>query len=223
MHDIQVIIGFIGLFVQFLAILIGIKSWKKRDKAQRSIVIMLSVSLIIQLLARELGQITGNSLWLYHINGFLEFTFIWVVFKNELKRTMSRKLLYGIATFYWLFSFFSVLYLQGIEEFPSNARFAESVIIIFFCISYFVQSLRKMESRLIHHTFMFWLSTGLLIYFTSNLAISLFANLLILETDYDSWRAIWSIHNTLNVFLYICFSVAFLQKLEGSSQANPNK
>ncbi|MBL4710102.1 MAG: hypothetical protein JKY48_16860 [Flavobacteriales bacterium] len=216
MPDIQIIIGFVGFFIQLLAVLIGSLRWKKRTSIQRIVIVMLSISWLIQLIAREVGQATGNSLWMYHMTMLIETGFIWVIYRFQLRSILSQKFFVSIAIFYACFFIYSMLYLQSLSEFPAYIRFVESIIVIFFCITYYVLCLRQLDTQLIHRSFMFWVSTGLLLYFTSNLLITLFGNILIQESDNESWQAIWSVHNILNVILYICFIIAFLQK-EGRS------
>lgn len=170
---------------------------------------MLSISLTLQLIGLFVGFKTFNNLPFYHAIAFIEFVFLWIIYRHYLQSIFSRLFLNIVGYGFIAFFFISAFFLQWFTVFPSYVRFIESILIIFFAFSYFSSELKLMRPRPLHKTFMFWLSTGFLIHLASGLLISLFGNLLIHETDQESWNAIWVVHNLLNIFLYICLITAF--------------
>lgn len=210
MTELHIFIGFIGFYIQLLAIIVGAVGWKKRSSSEKKAVLMIAVSWIIQLVAREVGKYYGNSMPLYHLSVLLEFCIIWWILKDYLKTEFAKYYINGIAIVYVIFFLFSATFLESVFKFPSYVRFGESLMIIALVISYFIGVLNQMVVPKLYRSFIFWFCTGLLIYYTATLVITLFASMLIDQKEFDTWQAVWSVHNGLNIFLYICFIVAFL-------------
>ena len=55
---------------------------------------------------------------------------------------------------------------------------------------------------------MFWVSTGLLIYFLGYLQIALFSNYLLQHYSVQFNRNVWAVHTLLSIVLHSCYCLA---------------
>jgi hypothetical protein len=90
-------------------------------------------------------------------------------------------------------------------------RTAEGVIILIFAGSYFVHEYKKQEIMFLQKTAGFWISGGLILYFSCNLLLFGFSELVFAQ-EKSIFQSIWTIHAVLTILLYISFTIAFLCK-----------
>lgn len=110
----------------------------------------------------------------------------------------------GIFSLCALFLFFTGNHMW---EYPDYMRFAESIIIVGYGCTYFVKVFR--ESRIIHLSKDqgFWISAGLILYFSGNALLFLFSQFVLQLSD-EAFSLIWSVHSVLVILLYLSFTFA---------------
>lgn len=212
MPELHILLAYVSIGMQSLATLVGGVHWRRLSAPQRWLLVLLILSLITQLIARELAHSIQNNYPLFHAYLLIEFSFLVIIYRIHLEPILSRAVMVSLFIAFTLFALIDPWLLQSIWDFPSYTRTVETIIVIGFCVLYFVQTLRKLQVESIQRTFMFWVSTGLLIYFVSNLLVTLFGNMLATAADPKAWNAIWSVHNMLNILLYLSFGIAYLCK-----------
>ena len=194
--------------MQIIAIVVGVMRYKRLSPTQRLTLWMIGLVMLNYMASRAYIGIVRNSYPFFYSYIVIEFGFLAYIFHRKLDILSSRvfvPLAIGAVT---LFTIASGLW-QSYWKFPSHARGLESLLVVSFCALYFIQVLRRLDVEGLERTFMFWMSTGLLIYFATNVVITLFGSVLASEAASSVWGAIWSIHGVLNILLYLAFSIAF--------------
>jgi len=73
---------------------------------------------------------------------------------------------------------------------------------------YFWKLLSELQVRYLAKEPMFWVSTGLLVYFLGYLQIALFSNYLLQHYSLQFNRNVWAVHTLLSIVLHSCYCVA---------------
>ncbi|MDQ1090190.1 hypothetical protein [Siphonobacter sp. SORGH_AS_1065] len=87
------------------------------------------------------------------------------------------------------------------------SRVVEGGIVIALVIAYFFKLFREIKTPYIHQEPAFWVSGGLLIYFSCTIILYLFANF-VRRYSQEFNQSFWVLHAALNVLLYSAYSVA---------------
>lgn len=114
----------------------------------------------------------------------------------------------------WLVGGF-ILYagLSGLLVAPEAARFSpllqvvECLLVLLFVLLYFRKLLNELVVQQLTRDPMFWVSTGLLLYYLGKLQISLFSNYM-MQYSKQFNLAVWTLHVLLLAVMYGCFCVA---------------
>ncbi|WP_198555185.1 hypothetical protein [Siphonobacter sp. SORGH_AS_0500] len=87
------------------------------------------------------------------------------------------------------------------------SRVIEGGIVIALVIAYFFKLFREIKTPSIHQEPAFWVSGGLLIYFSSNTILYLFAEFARRYSQEFNW-SFWIVHSILDMLLYTTYTVA---------------
>jgi hypothetical protein len=94
-----------------------------------------------------------------------------------------------------------------LTQFRPGQQVVQSILVLSFVGLYFRKLLQELAVHQLGREPMFWVSTGLLIYFLGYLQIALFSNYL-LHYSYQLNANIWAVHSLLFILLYSCYSMA---------------
>ena len=210
MLELSYILGWASTFMQGVAILVGVFHWKRLSSSQQLLLAMLTLVMLNYVVSRIFVEFERNSYPFFYCYIGIELTFLVLLFKQKVRALSSAQVAYPIIGFGLLFTLASGAFWQSYWSFPTYARAMESLLVVGFCTSYFVQVLRNLDVENLERTFMFWVTTGLLVYFATNACITIFGSVLATEAIAPVWGAIWSIHGVLNILLYLAFAIAFM-------------
>ncbi len=197
-------------FATIPAVVVMALKWHKLSQSQRYLALMIVVITINQLLASSLlGLSEGNNLPLYHIYILVEGPALLLLYRKRFKEEQIRKNLTRVA--YLLISVVlgNALFIQGWNNLPTFSRTLEAVILVALALYYLRYIFKEQKIKYLSVSFWFWLSSGLLIYFSSNLLLFIFTNVVKEGAD-ELFVGVWSIHAALNFVLYGFYSIAFL-------------
>jgi len=111
----------------------------------------------------------------------------------------------------WLILAFTVLvacdsYFK-FEVVHSVGRIIESAIVIMLVVAYFYKTFQELKVQDLWQEPFFWISSGLLLFFSVNILIYIFVNFLLLYSK-ELNHQIWVVHSFLNALLYCSYSLA---------------
>jgi len=86
-------------------------------------------------------------------------------------------------------------------------RSIESVVTIFLALAYFYKVFQELKVQNLLHEPFFWVSAGLLLFFSGNFLIFIFMNFILLYSKGLNDQ-IWVIHALMNYMLYITYTIA---------------
>jgi hypothetical protein len=149
------------------------------------------------------------NLWMIHIQTILEsFLLLWF-FKYIIRNPAIRKVIKVLMIGFPLFCVFNLLFIQGIQSFPSYTRPFEALIFITLCMIYWGQQSDENISWAANPAS--WFVTGLLLYFSGAFFIFLFSSFLAGYVSNKVMDIAWYTHATLIMLMYILLAIGFLK------------
>ncbi|MBD3637666.1 MAG: hypothetical protein HUJ25_09955 [Crocinitomicaceae bacterium] len=94
---------------------------------------------------------------------------------------------------------------MSINHFNGIERAIEGIIILVFCLGYYIKELTDIEEEDILKSWQFWMFTGFLTYFSGTLFLFLYG---IKYMDEESFFSNWLIHTFLNLILNLLLAIS---------------
>ena len=146
-----------------------------------------------------------NSPW-YHLLTPVLFLLLTRFFSVYLDHGKYKYLAWCLPLMFLMLVIANVFFEGGVDEFPSKIIGLYSILGIVLSIGYFLYLLRSLSEHYIERQPMFWVSSGLLIYFAGNFLLWIGLNFL--NYDRDLFYSIYRINSMLTFLLYSFFTVA---------------
>lgn len=184
---------------------------RKADYTQRYLCYLVFASLIAEFGALFIVKYFKTSnLPLLHVFTIVEFVLIAYLYRPLMEQLFSKKGFYTIVIGFSTLSVLNSLFHENIFQFNTYARALQSLLIILLTLFYFFNTLKRLVEKKLEESPLFWISTGLLLYFSSSLFIFIYSNVLF-GVGKNS-HAIWGIHAIFSLVLYIFYSIALWVK-----------
>ncbi|MEL6588760.1 MAG: hypothetical protein AAFQ68_01695 [Bacteroidota bacterium] len=201
----------VAALAPLIPLIISFFRYHSFDTKHYVLIVLILFGGFTEILASILEEVYSNNLPLYHFYVWFEFTFIATVFHQSYSGLISRKQLLSLIIFFSAAAILNILFFQDIWSFASHTRTLESLMVLVFAIRYFYLALQDLRVKRIERTFSFWFSTAVLIYFSANLLLFIYSNMIMVE-DHSTFMQIWAMHGFLNILLYSFYAVALWQK-----------
>lgn len=149
-----------------------------------------------------------NNLLLFNVFTLVELTlFGWVFHKVFESRSMKTLITVGVLACV-AFAVINLFFLQGHSAINSYSMALESTLLTLLALLFYYKTFREEKVQRLERYPLFWLSSGVLIYFAGNLFLFLFSNYVLTESD-SLGRAEWGIHSVLNITANLIYTAAF--------------
>jgi len=211
----DVLFEFINNYISYfylvicIPLLIGVIKVHRLNYEQKLVLVIVLIALVNELLATYLRMRGVNNLWVYHL--FVPCTFLVIlrIYKKVFEQVISRWVFNATSISFLLFAAFNSLFIQPLDVFNSNTITVSSVLYILLSITYFHQLLRNTAHLALERTPMFWLNTGVLIYYSGTLLLYVLVNYVagLGETAKVS-ISLWALNIVFNIILNIFYALA---------------
>ncbi|MFD0793493.1 hypothetical protein ACFQZX_07675 [Mucilaginibacter litoreus] len=146
-----------------------------------------------------------TSITIFNIYTIFEFAFI-AAFYATFYRENIRKIIYVLMFLFGILVIINYLFIQNGYEFNTYTRPLEAIMIIGFAITFILKQNSDEQSWGDNKNN--WINSGILIYYSSGLAMFIFTNHL-LHASRSINNFVWYVHDTILMFEYILFAVGF--------------
>lgn len=162
-----------------------------------------------ELIAALYAEYFENNMPLLHIFTVIEFLVLSTVYLLFMyKRIIARRIIAGLMMIFILGAILDAAYINGTSKFNSISHSLESFILVGYALFYYGITFKEMKPLIIWKDPMFWVSTGILVYFSLNMFFFLLFNLI--QTDEMNPQNIAILHSVLNALSYFLYTKAFL-------------
>lgn len=164
----------------------------------------------VDILTVALAQLHTNNLPVLHIFTILEFLFFGYFYFTVLKEKTARVVIKYLMVIFPVFCIINFLFFQSINQFNTNTRPVEALIIMGCSLAYFAQTNDNGTKWQLNP--LNWINTGILLYFSGALFIFSFSNVTAshLSKKYYAINVLmWNIHATLLLLMYLLIAIGF--------------
>ncbi len=190
-----------------IPIAIATYSFIRLERYLRLLYILLWLSFVIDILLELLimaGWLSSN-IPFFHFYTVAEFTLYSLLYKEVLRDV--KPLMAMLIVAFLLFKLSDLWLITRPDQPDTAAMTLESIIIIFYCFLYFDQLLKeKLIMYLTRHP-MFWINSGVLVYFSGSFFLFLFSPYIF--KNEGSVDIYWSFHAVLSLLKNLSFAIAF--------------
>jgi hypothetical protein len=204
--EISTLIADLSVYSLALPAVMGLLRYFRLSNVQKAIWAVVLLSVLIDLIARQLRHAGDPQTLVYYLFTLCEFSLFTYLFAQALVPFIKRRLLLGLLFFFLLFVLIDMIWLSGLEQFNSYSTAVEGLLVIFLTLCYFYKTLRELRIKYLEREPVFWVSTGVLLYYSSNLFIFLFTNFI--NSSLEALYIIWGIHGIFSILLNILYAIA---------------
>ena len=207
-EGLNAILRMVGSYSILIPFVIGVFTYSRwrRELSQILLYTYVIISGLTEFIAYQLGVNGMNNLQLLHLFTLFEFLIlVHVLYYNKQYNLPNRArviLVFGFLSFALINGFF----IEGWDRFNANVRAVECLIMIALSLNYFRNIVKRTPSRSLLHSPIFWICTGLLIYFSANLLSFILSNYALIAPEMSHF--IWGLHALFNAFKNVFFALA---------------
>lgn len=207
-----------NLTIISIPFIIGLLSFKKLNIALKYILLFVTVGVITEIWSAIVIKMHfDNTLYTSHFYGFFSFITLGIFYGHILKGFIKQNWIVAINILYLVYFLINSLFVQGIDEYPSNALPIGSLIILTYSILFFLKVMTEAKIKNLFAEPLIWINGALLIYNSSKLFFSVLFNLLL---DHSREFSLFTVLVFLgfNGLLYLMISVGFIKKRNYSNE-----
>ena len=169
----------------------------------------LFVTLAAEVIGLYWGSTGKNNLELYNFFTTFEFFFYLYIISLVISNKKVKRITRTTAILYVLVAVTNILFIQGMKRFHTVTYSLGCLLIVMFCIYYFLELFRVPKSVKLKNNPAFWICSGLLFFYCCGFPLYALINY---WSDISKLvvRNFGEIVTILNIFLYTLFTVAFL-------------
>ena len=191
------------LFLVFTAGTVGALRFRRLEPALRYLACLVFFEIFVEIVSRA---ITPN-LFVLPADTMVEFGFLAWMYRRAFWPSVLSRWLPAVAVVFGAASLVSYTEPATLLHFNTVQRFAESLLVLGLVLLYFYKVIRELAIKHLEREPLFWVSVGLLLYFSGNIFIFVSSNYVIQHSKALSLR-MWDVHAMLYMALNSLYAVA---------------
>jgi hypothetical protein len=196
--------------VTWLPIIAAICLYRSITSPLKAILLYLSVAVVFNY-AATISSHSNNNLPLLHIYTVVELLLVIRFYFLMLPDKRIKKAIIILSILFSCWAMMNSLFVQNIYGFNSYSRATEALIMILFGMLYIIYTTKDESNEEWSSSPENWVNAGFLLYFSGALFQFAFSNIVSAHAPAVFKMAIWDIHATFVLIMYLLFTVAFLQ------------
>ncbi len=161
----------------------------------------------------KLFSINHSNNWIFNFFIPVEFCFYGWVFFNIIIVIKAKLIIKYLGTGLIMVTILNMFFVQGLRNLNSYTYMIGSVYVILCVYYYFKQLIDNVNDFNILQNAFFWISVGLLLFYSCEFFLMAFFEYFLSIGDFKSFQPIFHFVNIfLNITMYSCFSISFFCK-----------
>ncbi len=196
------------LVLSLLALLSYVPTiFKKQDYAQFVFLylIILVLTFLVSIYSTNILKLRNN-LFIFHIATPLEYTVLALLYRSVIVNGVVKKIIAFSIPLFVAVSIASSVFMQPLTTNNSNTIILASIIIVFLTLFFLRETLLLQQVTILHRFPMFWISVGILFYYTGSLIIEGMLNYMIAHSM-ELARRTFMIGYIFKYLLFILFII----------------
>ena len=197
------------IFLSFIISLLVYKGTSDKFLYLKIFPPFLLLTIATESFCQYLASVGKNNITIYNFFSVLEFcVYIWLI-SLIITSKKVKFIAMIVLVLYFVLAVLNILFVQGPKVFHTISYSIGCLLVVAFCIYYFLELFRQPKSDGLVNNPAFWICTGLLFFYCCSFPLyglmNIWANISPLLI-----RNFQKIANILNIFLYTLFIIAFL-------------
>lgn len=185
----------------------GLLNYNKLNRSYKIFVYYFVLSVLIEIAASIVKNHLGNNLFILHIFVPIEFIFFAYLFYEYFESRRIKIYIYFAILLLISCAVVNVVF-NGFKEHNSLPRSLESIFLILLTLGYFYQYFRDNNEVFVYLQPMFWLCSGVLIYYSIDFFSFMLINQL-LKQNFEIAQLSKMIHAFINIIAYVFYALSF--------------
>lgn len=207
------------LTVLLLSSLIGLYHYRHLPTYLRCLSIMLVTTLLVETVSYFLIK---NNAWIFNIYTSLEFIFYFLLFKHHSANQKFKKVTALFMLIFIIVACANILFFQGFYLFNNYTHSLGAIFVVACAIAYYRQLLGGDKPEPLIRIPMFWISTGLLIFYASDFFFMALFHYII-SVSIDLARQLYMITAGLNIVMYSLFIFGIISSVNNRKEPIHNR
>lgn len=191
---------------------VGIYTFNRHDSIQHKLLLLVITSFLFEYFAQlkwALQQFDPKTnAPYYHFFTPVLFALYVSIYQKYLRDIFKRRVDFLLVPAFIVFAFWNAIYGDGIYSFPGKSLGTYAFLMMVIAILYFLRLMTTLELERLEKEPAFWVSAGVLIYFSGNFLLWLTMNYLL--EDKSLSYSIYQIGTILGFLLNVLFTIAFV-------------
>jgi len=193
-----------------IPLITGLRFYGALDRKFKILLLYFFISGTTEIIASNMKIIFSNNMPLLHIFTIIEFFLFATIYYIYFSNHQLAKRMIAISSFLFLLSaVLDATYFNGFWRSNTISHSVESIILVMFSLLYFFSFFKEISEEEVWKKSMFWLSSGVVIYFSINIFLFMLANYL-LKKNYNLVDQGYNMHAFINIFVNIIFAISFI-------------
>jgi hypothetical protein len=202
------LLSYLAILVAVLAGIIALIRFRQLPRKLHYLAVLAIFELPLELLGLGLLLTKRSNLFLMPIYTIGELGLLALLYQRTLESSaFSRWVPWAVGSF-TTYTILDSFFGPGLHWFRPWQQILQSLLILTMVVLYFLKLLNELRVNHLAREPMFWVSTGLLIYFLGYLQIALFSNYLLQHYSVQFNRNVWAVHTLLSIVLHSCYCLA---------------
>jgi len=202
------LLSYLSILVIAVAGVSGLIRLKQVSHSLRVVAMLTIFELPLELLGEFLMLTHRSNLFLMPIYTIGELGLLALLYHRTLESSTFTRWILGAVGLFTIYTIFDSVFGPGLHWFRPWQQILQSLLILTMVSLYFLKLLNELRVNYLTREPMFWVSTGLLIYFLGYLQIALFSNYLLQHYSVQFNRNVWAVHTLLSIVLHSCYCLA---------------
>ena len=203
MENTTKLLASIGVFIGLIPCAIAIIRNSSLLPEQRKLSILVFGATSIAITSWYIASfLQMNNLFLLHFYNIFEFAMISIIYKPYI----GSKTGVSLIILFTIFAATNSLFFDQLTTFNVLTRSMSAFIFMYYALTFFVMSLKKMNIQKLERAPFFWISCGVLFYYAASYFIFIFSKDILPHEEL--FYIYWSIHAVFTILLYIFYSIA---------------
>ncbi|MCF6403801.1 hypothetical protein L3C95_12995 [Chitinophaga filiformis] len=204
MHVFIIIICFI---IALLA-----KLQKNPPRYLNTFIIYILVTIAIEMMAWWYNIHNKHNLIFYNFYGIINFTYLIFLLRSFMANKRMINVMGVLLIIYPLLALINLVFIQKLDTFNTYTFLSGCIIVVTASICYFYERIKYPGPHSLLHEPAFWVSTGLLFFYTCSPPLTGVLNAISLMPFYN-YKTLYIINLMVNIILYLLFSISFICNL----------
>jgi len=189
-----------------LPLAVGITRFGKLSAPLRILCLLLGYSVLNTAITMWLAALEINNLFFFNIYTIVELALIGWVF-HTMFGSKNMKITVSILVITVLvFALSNILFMQNVDILDNLTLGVESLLFTLLALLFFYKVFRESKVQQLERYPLFWLNSGMLLYFAGNLFVFIFSNYILMETQ-NVFHAEWGIHSILQITSNLIYTI----------------